>query len=117
MTRDFHLGFAFLEAMSETGSLLFDARHQAAHRARPFHLERVQYAAAKDVPNVTDFLQVGTVIYDQTIARGKGIVNNAKHLGLSFKFYAHPDPDEDRLSGFTLQKKHGQTLHDVGLVL
>ena len=111
MTRDFRLGFAFLEAMSETGSLLFDADTRQLIERGHFHLERVQYAAAKDVPNVTDFLQVGTVIYGQTKARGRGIVNNAKDLGLSFKPYAHPDPDEDRLSGFTLQKKHGETLH------
>ena len=111
MTRDFHLGFAFLEAMSETGSLLFDADTRLVIERGHFHLERVQYAAAKDVPNVTDFLQVGTVIYGQTKARGRGIGNNAKDLGLSFKPYAHPDPDEERLSGFTLQKKHGQTLH------
>ena len=65
----------------------------------------------KAVPNVTDFLQVGTVIYGQTIARGQGIVNNAKHLGLRFKPYAHPDPDDDRLSGFMLQKLHGKKLH------
>ncbi len=63
------------------------------------------------MPNVTDFLQVGTVIYGQTKARGRGIVNNAKDLGLRFKPYALPDPDDDRLSGFTLQKLHGQTLH------
>ena len=75
------------------------------------HLVRVQNAATKAVPNVTDFLQVGTVIYGQTKARGRGIVNNAKDLGLRFKPYALPEPDDDRLSGFMLQKLHGTKLH------
>ena len=56
-----------------------------------FHLVRVQYAATKAVTNVTDFLQVGTVIYGQTIARGRGIINNAKHFGLRFKPYVDED--------------------------
>jgi hypothetical protein len=110
MTRDFRLGFEFLEVMCEP-TPLFDAETRLVIERGHFHLERVQYAAAKDVPNVTDFLQAGTVIYGQTIARGRGIIDNAKHLGLKFKPYAHPDPDDDRLSGFMLRKLHGQTLH------
>ncbi len=111
MTRDFRLGFEFLEAMTDSGSLLLDPDTKLAIERGDFHLVRVQYAATKAVPNVTNFLQVGAVIYGQTIARGRGIVNNAKHLGLRFKPYAHSDPDEDRLSGFMLQKLHGNKLH------
>ena len=110
MTRAFRLGFEFLAAMSEPYPL-FDAAAKLVIARGDFHLVRVQYAATKAVTNVTDFLQVTTVIYGQTIARGQGIVNNAKHLGLRFKPYAHPDPDDDRLSGLTLQKYHGRKLH------
>ena len=69
MTRDFHLGFEFLEVMCEP-TPLFDAETRLVIERGHFHLERVQYAAAKDAPNVTDFLQVGTVIYGQTKAQG-----------------------------------------------
>jgi hypothetical protein len=110
MTRAFRLGFAFLEAMSEPEPL-FDAATKRVIARGDFHLVRVQYAATKAVTDVTDFLQVSTVIYEQTIARGRGIINNARHLGLRFKPYAHPDPDEDRLSGLTLQKYHGTKPH------
>jgi hypothetical protein len=96
MTRAFRLGFAFLEAMSEPEPL-FDAATKLVIERGGFHLVSVQWAATKAVTSVTDFLQVGTVIYGQTIARGRGIIDNAKHLGLRFKPYAHPDPDEDRL--------------------
>ena len=91
MTRAFRLGFEFLEAMSEPRPL-FDADTKLVIERGDFHLVRVQCAATKAVTNVTDFLQVCTVIYGQTIARGKGIINNAKHLGLRFKPYAHPRP-------------------------
>jgi hypothetical protein len=112
MTRAFRLGFTFLEAMSEPDPL-FDAATKRVIARGDVHLVSVQYAATKAVTNVTDFLQVGTVIYGQTIARGKGIVNNAKHLGLRFKPF-HPrnqDPNENWLSGFMLQKLHGKKLH------
>ena len=98
MTRAFGLGFEFLEAMSEPSSL-FDADTRLAIERGDSKLVRVQHAATKAVPNVTDFLQVGTVIYGQTKARGQGIVNKAKDLGLKFKPYALPDPEDDRLSG------------------
>ena len=110
MTRAFRLGFEFLEAMCEPRPL-FDPAAKRAIAGGHFHLVRVQYAATKAVTNVTDFLQESTVIYEQTIARGQAIVKNAKHLGLRFKPYAHPDPDDDRLSGLTLQKLHGTKLH------
>jgi hypothetical protein len=110
MTRAFRLGFEFLEAMSGPDAL-FDAATRLVIKRGDLHLVRVQYAATKAAPNVTVFLQVGTVIYGQTKARGQGIVNNAKDLGLRFKPYALPDPDDDRLSGFRLQKLHGTKLH------
>ncbi len=79
MTRAFRLGFEFLEAMSEPRSL-FDAETKLVIERGHFHLVSVQYAATKAVTNVTDFLQVGIVIYGQTIARGRGIIDNASSL-------------------------------------
>jgi len=110
MTRAFRLGFEFLEAMSEPRSL-FDADTKLAIERGDFHLARVQWAATKAVANVTDFLQMMSVICGQTIARGKGIIDNAKHMGLKFKPFPHPDPAENRLSGVMLQKLHGKKLH------
>jgi hypothetical protein len=110
ITRTFRLGFEFLEVMSEPNSL-FDADTKLAIERGDFHIVRVQYAATKDVLSVTEFLQVGAVIYGQTIARGRGIINNAKYLGLRFKPFGDPDSSDNRLSGFMLQKLHGKKLH------
>jgi hypothetical protein len=107
MTRAFRLGFAFLEALSAPAAL-FDAATRAVIARGDFHLVRAQYATTKVATNVTDFLQGGTVIYGQTIARGRGIINNAKHLGLRFKPYVDEDSPENRVSGFMLQKLHGE---------
>src|SRR5271166_2919384 len=54
MTRDFRLGFAFLEALSAP-AVLFDATTKAVIERGDFHLVSVQYAATKAVVNVTDF--------------------------------------------------------------
>jgi hypothetical protein len=110
MTRAFRLGFAFLEALSAP-AVLFDAATKLAIERGHFHLVSVQYAATKAATNVTDFLQGGTVIYGQTIARGPGIINNAKLLGLRFEPYVDEDFPDNRVNGFVLQKKHGEKLH------
>jgi hypothetical protein len=110
MTRTFRLGFDFLEAMSEPEPL-FDVAAKLAIERGDVPLASEQWAATKTVPSVTDFLQVGTVTYGQTKARGRTAVNNAKDLGLDFAPYQHEDPTEDRLSGFTVTKKHGKTFH------
>jgi hypothetical protein len=110
MTRAFRLGFAFLAALSPP-AVLFDPPTQLAIERGDFHLVSVQYAATKAVTNVSDFLQKGTVIYGQTIARGRGIINNAKHLDLRFKPYVDEDSPDNRVSGFMLQKLHGKKLH------
>ena len=110
MTRAFRLGFSFLEAMAEPEPLFDDAAKLAIEQGG-VHLVSVQYAATKAVLSVTEFLQVGTVIYGQTIARGQAIINNADHLGLDFEPFKHDDANEERLSGFTLKKKHGKKHH------
>jgi hypothetical protein len=110
MTRAFRLGFTFLETLSEPEPL-FDAATKRVIARGDVHLVSVQHAATKAAPNVPEFLQVGTAIYGQTIARGQGIINNADHLGLEFEPFEHEDPNENRLSGFTLKKRHGKKSH------
>jgi hypothetical protein len=48
------------------------------------------------------------VICGQTIARGKGIIDNAHHLGLTFTAFSNPDPAAEGLSGIMLRKFHGE---------
>jgi hypothetical protein len=110
MTRTFGLGFDFLEAMSEPEPLFDDAARLAIERG-DVPLASEQWAATKTVPSIIDFLQVGTVTYAQTKARGETSVDNAKDLGLDFKPYQHEDPNEESLSGITLTKKHGKKVH------
>jgi hypothetical protein len=107
MTRSFRLGFESLEAMNENGPL-FDAETKATIERGDIHLVRAQWAATKPVAKCAEFLQLMSVIYGQTIARGQGIVDNAKHMGLKFTAYAHPDPTEDRLTGIMFEKLHGK---------
>jgi hypothetical protein len=40
--------------------------------------------------DISGFLQLICVIYGQTIARGKGIISNANHLGLKFTPFTYP---------------------------
>jgi hypothetical protein len=110
MTRDFRLGFDFLEAMTEPEPLFDDATKLTIERG-DVPLASEQWAATKTVPSVTEFLQVATVTYGQTKARGETSVDNAKDLGLKFAPYDHEDPNEERLTGLTLAKKHGKKVH------
>ncbi len=83
MDRAFRLGFEFLAAVAKRK--LFDEATQRAIARQDIHLVRVQWAAAKPVEAKRQFLQLLTVVYDPTIARGSGIINNATHLGLEFE--------------------------------
>ena len=44
------------------------------------------------------------IIYGQTIARGKGVINLATHLG--FTYQLNTDPDSHAVTGVTLIKRH-----------
>jgi hypothetical protein len=106
MSRTFRLGFDFLEEVA--GGHLFDADTKLAIERGDFHLVRVQWAAAKRVSAVARFLQLLTVVYDQTIARGWGIISNATHLGLEFEPFI--DRETHRLTGVLFRKRHGTKL-------
>ncbi len=74
MTDTYRLGFEFVELV---GGNLFDEKTKLAIERGDIHLVRVQWAATKAVELVPQFLQLMTVVYDQTIARGSGIISNA----------------------------------------
>jgi hypothetical protein len=57
---------------------------------------------------VPKFLQLLTVVYDPTIARGSEIISNATHLGLDFK--PHIDLETHRVTGVLFRKLHGRKL-------
>lgn len=66
----------------------------------------MQWAATKAVKSVPQFLQLLTVVYDPTIARGSGIISNATHLGLDFR--PHIDPETHQVTGVLFRKLHGR---------
>jgi hypothetical protein len=106
MSRTFRLGFVFLEEVA--GRRLFDKDTKTAIECGDVHLVRVQWAATKKVKRVSSFLQVFTVIYGQTIARGAGIISIANHLGLDFVPFI--DPETRLLNGVLFKKYHSKKL-------
>jgi hypothetical protein len=106
MSDTFRLGFEF--AVEVGGEGLFDAETKLAIERGDFHLVRVQWAATKGVKAVTQFLQLLTVVYDPTIARGSGIISNATHLGLDFEPFI--DPETHHVTGVLFRKLHGRKL-------
>ena len=106
MSDDFRLGFVFLEEVA--GGKLFDEETRLAIERGDIKLVRVQWAATKEVKPapVSQFLQLLTVVYDPTIARGSGIISNATHLGLDFK--PHIDPETHEVTGVLFRKLHGR---------
>ena len=110
MSEDFRLGFAFLEEVA--GGKLFDEDTKLAIERGDIKQVRVQWAATKALkavtpePPVPQFLQLLTVVYGPTIARGSGIISNATHLGLDFK--PHIDPETHQVTGVLFRKLHGR---------
>jgi hypothetical protein len=112
MDRNFRLGFEFLAAVAK--GKLFDENTQRAFQRGDIHLVRVEWAAAKPVQAKRQFLQLLTVVYDPTIARGSGIINNATHLGLEFKPRINRETHD--LDGVRIRKFHGnKSVFSVGL--
>ena len=109
MSDDFRLGFVFLEEVA--GRKLFDQETRLAIERGDIKQVRVQWAATKELKagkpaSVPKFLQLLTVVYDPTIARGSGIISNATHLGLDFR--PHIDPDTHQVTGVLFRKLHGR---------
>jgi len=107
MSHAYRLGFEFLEEVA--GGELFDEETRLAIERGDIHLVRVQWAATKDVESpVPQFLQLLTVVYDPTIARGSGIISNATHLGLDFEPFI--DRETHHVTGVLFRKLHGRKL-------
>jgi hypothetical protein len=106
MSDDFRLGFVLLEEVA--GGKLFDEETRLAIERGDIKQVRVQWAATKMVKpaSVPQFLQLLTVVYDPTIARGSGIISNATHLGLDFR--PHIDPENHQVTGVLFRKLHGR---------
>ena len=112
MSDDFRLGFVFVEEAA--GGNLFDEKTKLAIERGDIHLVRVQWAATKAVKPVPQFLQLLTVVYDPTIAREWGIINNATHLGLDFEPFI--DRETRHVTGVLFRKFHGRKpLYSVSL--
>ena len=106
MSEDFRLGFAFLEEVA--GGKLFDEETRLAIERGDIQQVRVQWAATKAVKPapVPQFLQLLTVVYDPTIARGSGIISNATHLGLDFEPLI--DFETHEVTGVLFRKFYGR---------
>jgi hypothetical protein len=101
------VGFDLLEAMHgqrTKGQRLFGAS-RARIREGDFRLRRVQWATYLPTPDRKRFLQLLSVMYGQTIARGNGVIGLARHLGLECQYYHCKGSDE--LSGLVLQSFWG----------
>jgi hypothetical protein len=101
------LGFDLLEAMHgqrTKGQRLFRAS-RARIREGDFRLRRAQWATYMPTPDRKRFLQLLSVMYGQTIARGNGVIGLARHLGLECEYYHCKGSDE--LSGLVLQSFRG----------
>jgi hypothetical protein len=109
LTTVFRLGFHLLEQLAQQAGLttgkLFSPRTWQAIADGDVHVVRSQYAAYLPA-DVRAFLQLLTVLYEQTIAHGKGIIQLATHLGLTFTRY----PPTGRLTGVKLQRHQGNKL-------
>jgi hypothetical protein len=109
MSHDFRLGFVFLEEVA--GGKLFDEDTKLAIERGDIKQVRVQWAATKALKVITpspvpQFLQLLTVVYGPTIARGSRIISNATHLGLDFK--PHIDFETHQVTGVLFRKLYGR---------
>jgi hypothetical protein len=84
---------------------LFSRQTLRAIKDGDVHVVRSQWAAFLPC-DVRAFLQLLVVLYDQTIAYKKGIIQLATHLGLTFTRYPATGP----LTGVKLQKYQGNKL-------
>ena len=102
----YRIGFDLLTELAQQAGLitgeLFSRRTLLSIENGDVHVVRSQWAGylAADVPA---FLQLLAVLYDQTIAHKKEIIQLATHLGLEFTRY----PPTGRLTGVNLVKRQG----------
>ena len=107
----FRLGFYVLESlfqqMTGSGRELFDPATWARIEGGALHVVSAQNCAFLPSPRVSEDLRGLAVLYGQTIATGKGIINLAKLQGLEFdKPFVNPRTHE--VETVLVVKTHGK---------
>ncbi len=117
--RNLRLGFHLLDELyrqvsNASDSLYSEHTRERVRRGR-FRVHWVQWAAYLPTRDRTSFLLTIAVLYGQTIARGKGLIDLAAYLGLKF---APPVTDDEthEVKAVLLRKLHGnRPVYSVGL--
>ena len=103
----YRLGFFELDSLFQqvTGSRqrLFDPATWARIQEGAMHAVRTQFCAYLPSPNVAESLKGLTVLYGQTIATGKGVINLAKLLDLRFE-KPYVDPQTNQVTAVLIVK-------------
>jgi hypothetical protein len=109
LTKVFRMPFRLLSLFALQASLtkqeVFGERTLQAIEAGDIEVIRTQNCCYYPTPDVSVFLQTFAVLFDQTIADGKGIRQLAHHLGLRFSLFTHPT--NHLVTGVMLQKIQG----------
>jgi hypothetical protein len=107
----YRMGFDLLGQLAQQAGLttgeVFSPRTLRAIKRGDVHVTRSQWASYFPAL-VPVFLQTLPGLYEQTIAQGRGIIQLATHLGLSFKKYSRKATNA--LTGVLLQKRQGNKL-------
>jgi hypothetical protein len=107
----YRIAFDLLGQLAQQAGLingeLFSPQTLQAIQDGDVHVTRSQWAGYLPAI-VSAFLQMLVLLYEQTIAHGRGIIQLATHLGLTFMRY--PPQTNRRLTGVMLQKRQGNKL-------
>ena len=109
LTKVFRMAFRLMSSFAQQASLtkqaVFGERTLQAIEAGDIEVIRTQNCCYYRAPDVSVFLQTFAVLFDQTIADGKGVRQLANHLGLKFSLFTHPT--NNLVTGVMLQKTQG----------
>ncbi len=105
----------YLQVSNASDSLYSEHTREIVRRGR-FRVFWVQWAACLPTRDRALFLQTIAVLYGQTIARGKGVINLAAYLGLKLAPPPDTDDETDDVKAVLLRKLHGnRPVFSVGL--
>ena len=107
--RNLRLGFDLLDELYRqvlnASNSLYSACTRERVRQGRFRIFWAQWAAYLPTSDPVLFLQLIAVLYGQTIARGKGLIDLAAYLGLKRGRYT--DDETDEVKAVLLRKLHG----------
>ena len=107
----FRLGFVLLEKLCRQAGgpteRLFDRATRERIDDGEVHVVRAQFCAYLPAPDVPEFLKGLAILYGQTIACGRGVVNLARLQGLEFE-KPHVEPGSSEVTGVTVIKRQGK---------